>query len=120
MTTVGYGDVVPVTSCGRLIAVVWMFVGLMVSAVLTATLTNVVTGTEGLGIDGRRVAVIKDSQVERIVEQDYGAVTVLCATYEDALQRVRLGEVYAAAFPYDIAVWMQKEIVDTNADRILL
>ena len=110
MTTVGYGDVVPITFLGRSIAVVWMFTGLMIASVLTATLTNVVTGIEGLGIDGRSVAVMKDSQVERIVEQDHGATAVLCNTYEDALRLVRLGEVYAAAFPYDVAAWMQKEI----------
>lgn len=40
VTTVGYGDVSPVTGEGRLIAVVLMFVGISVISVFTATVAN--------------------------------------------------------------------------------
>ena len=39
MTTVGYGDKAPITAVGRTIAVVWMFVGLVLIAAVTATIT---------------------------------------------------------------------------------
>ena len=114
MSTVGYGDVVPITLPGKVISVVWMFMGIMVAAVMTATLTNVVTGVEGIGIEGKNVAVIKDSHEEYFVERDYRAKAVLYEKYEDVVQAVRDDKVYAAVLPYDIAMWMQDEIRNTE------
>ena len=115
MTTVGYGDVVPVTLLGKAISVVWMFFGLMVAAVYTATLTNSVTGISDLKIKGQRVAVLKDSHEEYFVKRDYLAEPVLFGTYEEAVAAVRAYEVHSAVLPYDIAGWMQDEIrADTS------
>lgn len=43
MTTVGYGDATPKTTPGRSLALVWMFVGVFAVAVLTATVTSILT-----------------------------------------------------------------------------
>lgn len=43
MTTVGYGDKAPITPLGRVIAVVWMFAALILTAVFTAQLTTSLT-----------------------------------------------------------------------------
>lgn len=43
MTTIGYGDKVPVTLGGRMVALVWMFTALIVSSLFTATLTSILT-----------------------------------------------------------------------------
>jgi len=40
VTTVGYGDVVPVTNLGRIVAIVYMFYGITVIAILLAVITN--------------------------------------------------------------------------------
>ena len=45
MTTVGYGDATPKTATGRALALVWMFVGVVAVAFLTATVTSVLTVT---------------------------------------------------------------------------
>jgi polar amino acid transport system substrate-binding protein len=43
MTTVGYGDATPKTASGRSLALVWMFVGVVAVALLTATVTSILT-----------------------------------------------------------------------------
>jgi polar amino acid transport system substrate-binding protein len=40
MTTVGYGDKVPITPLGRVIGVIWMFAALILTAVFTAQLAS--------------------------------------------------------------------------------
>ena len=40
VTTVGYGDVVPVTSIGRMVALVYMFFGIALISTLMAVITN--------------------------------------------------------------------------------
>jgi Ion channel. len=40
VTTVGYGDVVPVTSLGRIVAIVHMFFGITLIAILLAVISN--------------------------------------------------------------------------------
>ena len=46
LTTVGYGDKVPKSLGGRLIALVWMFAGLFIIAGFTAAVTSALTLTE--------------------------------------------------------------------------
>ena len=43
MTTVGYGDRVPKTAGGRLVAMVWMFSGIILISSFTATISSVLT-----------------------------------------------------------------------------
>lgn len=43
MTTVGYGDTTPKSGPGRAVALLWMFVGVVVVAIFTATVTTMLT-----------------------------------------------------------------------------
>ena len=40
VTTVGYGDIVPVTNLGRIVAIIYMFFGITLIATLLAVVTN--------------------------------------------------------------------------------
>ena len=72
MTTVGYGDKCPRRMAGRLIASIWMIVGIMWFAAFTATLSTTLTldrmhpgAIKGLtDLSGRRVAVIANTTTE--------------------------------------------------------
>ena len=66
LTTIGYGDKAPATFWGRAVAMLWMLVGLAVSASLTATIVALSeTGQSSLSLPGdlrgRTVAAVEDS-----------------------------------------------------------
>ena len=43
MTTVGYGDKVPISFGGRVVAFIWMLLAIIIVSVLTATITSTLT-----------------------------------------------------------------------------
>ncbi len=72
LTTIGYGDKTPVTLAGRTVAMLWMLVGLAVSASLTAAIVAL-TGIETEGpslqdLRGQTVAVAGDDAAARYLE----------------------------------------------------
>ncbi|WP_420391675.1 ion channel [Acuticoccus sp.] len=67
LTTIGYGDKAPITFLGRAVAMLWMLMGLAVSAALTASVISVVNLEAGRTLSvpadlaERRVAVVEGS-----------------------------------------------------------
>ncbi len=86
MTTVGYGDKVPITPLGRVIGVIWMFAALILTAVFTAQLASSFTVDRISGpvasandLDRARVGVVDKSPAEDYLAQEFIRMT----TYPD-------------------------------------
>jgi len=110
MTTVGYGDVVPRSLLGRMVAMIWVFIGVMIACVMTATTTEIVTGVDDLSVYGKKVSVLENSLEAKVASEDYRAIVVPVASYDEVLELVRHGRVFAAMMNADVAAWYQDEI----------
>jgi Ion channel. len=119
MTTVGYGDVVPKSVAGRFIGIIWLFVGLMIGCVMTATMTDVVSGAGNFKIYGETVSVLSDSYEEKIASKDYRAKVVPADSYDDVIELVRRGKVFAAMMNADVAAWYQESITSSDDENPL-
>lgn len=110
MTTVGYGDTVPRSLIGRFVALWWLFIGVMVGCVMTATVTNIVSNVDDLSIYGKTVAVLQNSYESKVAALNYEAIVVPVASYEDVFEYVRHNKAFAGLINADVAAWYQKEI----------
>ena len=92
MTTVGYGDVTPLTRVGRFIAVLWMLVSLALISLLTTSLVarmtaDAVTSAPIAGtsdLDGKRLAAVADSSGAEYLDEQHLHYTKY-ANLKDAL-----------------------------------
>lgn len=92
MTSVGYGDKAPVTPTGRLLAVIWMLISLVLIASFTAVITTSLTVSH-LGANPRdtselrdlRLGVVKDSAAQTYLELN----RLGCITYPGLDQVLR-------------------------------
>jgi ABC-type amino acid transport substrate-binding protein len=101
MTTVGYGDKAPVTAGGRIVALVWMFVAVVVTSGLTAAITSSLTVSrlesridELRDLSDVRVAVVRNS-TSAVHLRERGYRTEAVDTLEQGLDAVVRGEVVA-------------------------
>ena len=112
MTTVGYGDKAPVTVGGRILALVWMFVGLVMistfiaamSSALTVTqLESAVRGPEDLAVV--QVGAIRNSTGQGFLNER----EIDSESYETplaALQALAQGEVDAVVYDRPILLYL--------------
>jgi polar amino acid transport system substrate-binding protein len=102
MTTVGYGDKVPVTPAGRTIASVWMLISMLTVSSLTAFLATALTVASldrstldsADDLPGRKVAAVKGSTGAAFARRQ-GARIVPVASVGEAIDRVAAGEAEA-------------------------
>ena len=114
MTTVGYGDVVPQSAISRILACVWNLASLILVCLMTATISDSVSGISDFKLRHKLVAVLKDSLEGKIAIDDYNANISVYESYNDVFDAVRHGNAYAALINADIAAWNQREIYGTK------
>ncbi len=116
MTTVGYGDKCPKRVIGRVIASIWMIIGIIWFAAFTATLTSSLTvsrighgdisGLQDLG--GSTVAVIKGTTSEKFMH--YHDVTLMLAeTFDDLIAGLKTGSADAAVYDAPALMYVAKK-----------
>jgi len=106
MTTVGYGDRVPVTPAGRVVAGVWMVVSMLIAGSLIAFMSTALTlsqiGGDGINsaadLRSRRVAVVAGTTSESFARR-HGARLVPVKTLDDAVSAI--ADERAAAIVFD-------------------
>jgi polar amino acid transport system substrate-binding protein len=99
MTTVGYGDVTPLTRVGRFIAVLWMLVSLALISLLTTSLVARMTAdavtsapiARTSDLDGKRLAAVADSSGAEYLDEQHLQYTKY-ANLKDALASLVRGK----------------------------
>ena len=69
-TTLSYGDVTPKSIVGKILTMCWMVTGILLSAIVTGTMTNVFSGVDYLDIYRKQV-VAKQGSVEAMVAKHH-------------------------------------------------
>jgi polar amino acid transport system substrate-binding protein len=115
MTTVGYGDKAPRTVAGRIVALIWMFAGIILISSFTAAITSALTVSQpGSSIRGPgdlprvRVAAINSSTGEQYLKGRH----INYRDYPDALSALRAleaGRVDAVVYDAPILRYLAKE-----------
>ncbi|KMQ51494.1 extracellular solute-binding protein, family 3 [Chitinispirillum alkaliphilum] len=112
MTTVGYGDKTPVTVGGRIIALIWMFTGIIIISTFTAAITSTLTvAAIDYGISGPQdLYRVKTGTVYNTTSADYfsdrGMRPQLFDSVNDALIALAEGEIEALVYDEPILTYL--------------
>ena len=109
MSTVGYGDIAPKRRFSRFAAVIWMYVALVVPCILTASTSSLVFGLDTFDVEGKTVGVLNNSYESHIATDVYQTKNVYYDRYQDLMDGVRRGDVFAGLVNADVVTWYQNE-----------
>ena len=105
MTTVGYGDKSPITSGGRVVAIIWMLVAVIIVSSLTAVITSTMTVSElGSPVHGPKdlPGVIVGTVAHTTSEAHLRGRRIAFSSFETATEGLRsLNEGRIEALVYD-------------------
>lgn len=108
LTTVGYGDKAPKTTGGRIIALIWMFAGLVMISGFTAAIASAFTVNQlDVGINSLndlydvRVGTVKTSSSEEFL-QNNGLSYITTNNIEEGIELIKQNKI--DAFVYDAPI----------------
>lgn len=116
MTTVGYGDKAPTSFVGRLIAMIWMFAGLIMVASFTAAITSSLTVSnlrsgiqDAKDLPGKTVATIDNTASQRYLE-DHRIRYQLYPDLTSAMKSVSKGETDAIVYDRPLMQYRNQQL----------
>ena len=86
MTTVGYGDKIPKHFLSRIITLAWTYIGILLTAGITAVVLNAITSN--LDLTGKKVSVLKRHVEEPLVWSQLRGTKISYYSYHDVLEAV--------------------------------
>lgn len=85
MTTLGFGDQVPKSIPGRLYSIMWVFVGMTICSIFTASLiSDIIKAKEGVETDlhGQKIGVLKNRLHDIAIVSEHGGVLYQTSIYK--------------------------------------
>lgn len=133
MTTVGYGDTVPITGMGRRLTFVWMWIGMVLTSSITAALASGFTLSVTQQLDSgelsthdfsEKIAVIGDS-LNLTFLKDQSVTLVQTPTFNDAIDLLNRRQVGSILYFEDALAYFQQtqavnhyELIDLDSVAI--
>ncbi len=125
MTTVGYGDKAPKTTGGRIIALVWMFAGLIMISGFTAAIASALTVNQldfditGLSdLHDIRVGTIKNSSSENFLTENSINYTTF-SSIKEGMQNITANKIDAFIYDAPILKYFVKSHNIANQIKVL-
>ena len=86
LTTVGFGDIIPITIAGKFLTVLTAMVGILLSALVIASIHS------QLSLSSQQAYAVKAMQIERLREKERGSKDWLLGTSQLAVVQSRMTE----------------------------
>jgi len=125
LTTVGYGDKAPKTTGGRIIALIWMFGGLVMISGFTAAIASSLTVTQlDVGITSMndlydvRVGTVQTSSSEEFLQKN-GLSFITTNNIEEGIELVKQNKIDAFVYDAPILKYLIKSQNISNEIRVL-
>jgi Ion channel. len=118
MSTVGYGDISPVTFIGRCLMVGWIVISLFIVGLMTSMISDTVVGDSIYRIGGEKIAVMENSVAERVAN-NFNADIVLTKSHKELYDKVRQGHVFGGLLLNEVAAVEQHQLRDDNQENPL-
>ncbi|MDA1008775.1 MAG: transporter substrate-binding domain-containing protein [Planctomycetota bacterium] len=122
-SAVGYGDVVPYTRVGRLIASAWMLTSVLMVALISSIVASEFTVVKlrpsidsVMNVSGKLVAVLSDRDAERL--NHLGAIVQVAPTLESGLTRLSSGAI-DGLFLSDVELIIASQAIQRSGFRTL-